>query len=48
MTLTTTPSLTFKIKGKPAVAVVSIADAAHKWEQYRMAKMIEGYVEAWR
>ena len=35
-------SLTFKIHGKPAVAVLSVMDAARKWESYRMAHMMNG------
>ncbi len=30
-----TQQFTFKIDGKPAVPVQSVADAAAKWEQYR-------------
>ena len=35
MNLQTTPSLTFKISGKPRVPVLSVADAAAKWGAYR-------------
>lgn len=38
----TISSLTFKVRGKPTVPVLSVADAAHKWEQYRMAQIIAG------
>ncbi len=34
--------LTFKIHRKPAVPVLSVADAAAKWDAYRMAEMENG------
>lgn len=42
MTLTKTENLTFKMHRKPAVPVVSVADAAKKWEDYRMACIVAG------
>ena len=35
MNVIPTSGLTFKIDGKPAVTVLSVADAAAKWRQYR-------------
>lgn len=35
-------TLLFKIHGKPSVPVLSVADAAAKWEKYRMAEMETG------
>ena len=35
MNLIPTSNLTFKIDGKPTVAVLSVADAAAKWSKYR-------------
>jgi hypothetical protein len=42
MELANAQSLMFKIKGKPAVPVISVADAAKKWDDYRMASMMQG------
>ena len=39
MDLIPTSGLTFKIDGKPAVTVLSVADAAAKWAEYRNETM---------
>ena len=38
----TLPSLTFKMRGKPAVQVLSVPEAVEKWNAYVMAQMVAG------
>ena len=43
MNLVTVESLTFKIHGKQAVPVLSVEDAAEKWNKYRLTMGAQGF-----